>query len=76
MGDRPDARPLLTQDNTQKNADTQTCLEWDLNPRSQFSSGRIQYVTQTARPLGPAFTDDMDVNYLPNSVLETWRHYQ
>jgi hypothetical protein len=55
MGDRPDARPLPTQDNTtQKNADTLPCLEWDSNPRSQCSSGRRQYVPQTARPLRPA----------------------
>jgi len=41
-GDRPDSRPLPTQDNiTQKNADTQ-CLEWDSNPRSQCSIGRRQ----------------------------------
>jgi hypothetical protein len=40
-GDRPDARPLPTQDNTtQKNADTHPCPEWDSNPRSQCSSGR------------------------------------
>jgi hypothetical protein len=47
-GDRPDARPLPTEDNTtQKNADIHPCLEWDSNPRSQCSSGRRQYVPQT-----------------------------
>jgi len=44
-GDRPDARPLPTQDNTtQKNADTHPCLEWNSNTWSQCSSG--------LRPLG------------------------
>jgi len=42
-----------TQDNTtKKNADIHPCLEWDSKPRAQFSSGRRQYVPQTARPLG------------------------
>jgi hypothetical protein len=54
-GDQPDAGPLPTQDNTrQKNVDIHPCLERDSNPRSQCSSGRRQYVTQTARPLGTA----------------------
>jgi hypothetical protein len=45
-----------TQDNTtQKNADTHPCLEWDSNLWSQCSSGRRQYVPQTAGPLGPAY---------------------
>jgi hypothetical protein len=39
---------------TQRNADTHPCLEWDSNPRFQCSSGQRQYVTQTARPLGSA----------------------
>jgi hypothetical protein len=51
MGDQP----LPTQDDTtQKNANTHPCLDWDSNPRSQCSSGRRQYVPQTARPLAPA----------------------
>jgi hypothetical protein len=37
-----------------KNADIHPCLERDSNPRSQCSSGRKQYVPQTARLLGPA----------------------
>jgi hypothetical protein len=53
-GDQPDAKPLSTQDNTtQKNVDTHLRSEWDSSTRSQFSSGRRQYVAQTARPLGP-----------------------
>jgi len=57
MGDRPNAQAsTYTQDNTtQKHADTQTCLEWNSNAWSQFSSGRRPYVPQTARPLGPVF---------------------
>jgi hypothetical protein len=44
-GDRPDARPLPTQDNTtHKNADTHPCLEWDSNTRYRCSSGRRQYL--------------------------------
>jgi len=54
-GDQPDARPLPTQDDTpHKNADTHPCLEWDPNPRSQCSSGRRQYVPQSARLLRSA----------------------
>jgi hypothetical protein len=56
-GDQPDARPLPIQDNTtQKNVDTHSCLKRDSKPRSQFSSGRRQYVPQTAWDLGPAKT--------------------
>jgi hypothetical protein len=52
-GDRPNARPLPTQDNTtQTKADTQPCLEWGSNPWSQCFG--LQYVPQTARPLGLA----------------------
>jgi len=53
-GDQPEARPVPTHRTTQKIADTRPCLDWDSNPLSQFSSGRRQYVPQTARPLGPA----------------------
>jgi hypothetical protein len=54
-GERPDARPPPTQDNTtQKNVDIHPCLEWDSNLRTQCSSGRRQYLLQTALPLGPA----------------------
>jgi hypothetical protein len=54
-GDRPDARPLPTQDNTiQRNADTHLCPEQDSNLRSQHSSDRRQYLPQTARLLRPA----------------------
>jgi hypothetical protein len=43
--DQPDARPLLTQDNTtQKHADTRPCPKQDLNLWSQCSSGRRQYL--------------------------------
>jgi len=46
MGDQPDARPLLTRDNTtQRNADTHSCLERDSKPRSQCSNCRRQHVT-------------------------------
>jgi hypothetical protein len=56
IGDRPNTRPLLTQDNTtQKNADTHPCLEWDSNPQSQCLSGWRQYMPQTAQPLGLAW---------------------
>jgi hypothetical protein len=52
-GDRPNSKTLPTQVNTtQKNADTHPCLEWDLNPRSQRSSGRRQYMPQTVRSSG------------------------
>jgi hypothetical protein len=48
--DQPDARPLPTQDNTtQKHADKHPCSEQDSNLRSQCSSGRSQYLPQTAR---------------------------
>jgi len=44
-----------TQDNIkQKKVDTHPCLEFGSNPRIQCSSGRRQYVSQTARLLGPA----------------------
>jgi hypothetical protein len=39
---------------TQKNANTHPCLEWDLNPSPQCSSGLRQYMPQTTRPLGLA----------------------
>jgi hypothetical protein len=49
-GDRPDARPLPTQDKTtQRNADTHPCPEQDSNLRSQHSSDRRQYLI---RPVG------------------------
>jgi hypothetical protein len=41
------------QHNVEKTG-THPCLEWNSNPRSQCSSGRRQYVPQTARPLEPA----------------------
>jgi len=48
-GDQTDAKPLSTQKNTtQKNADTYPCPKRDSNPRAQCSSGRRQYVPQTA----------------------------
>jgi hypothetical protein len=39
---------------TGQHTHTHPCLERDSNPRSQCSSGRREYVPQTARPLGPA----------------------
>jgi len=46
MGDQPIAKPLPKQDSTtQKNADTYPYLEWDSNPRSQFSSDWKPHVT-------------------------------
>jgi hypothetical protein len=66
-GNQPDEMPLPTQDNTtQKNADTHPCLECDLNPRSQCSSGRRQHVPQTARPLGPASVSNLVGKYKCN----------
>jgi len=49
----------LFRSTTQRNADTHLCLEWDSNPRSQFSGGRRRYVPQIARPLGPAVIDGL-----------------
>jgi hypothetical protein len=57
IGDQPDARPLPTQDNTNRtNAEKHSCLEWDSNPRFQCSSERRQFTPQTARPLWEAVT--------------------
>jgi hypothetical protein len=45
MGDKPVARPLPTQDDTDTiNADRYSCLEWDSNPRSPCPSGRRQFM--------------------------------
>jgi hypothetical protein len=40
-GDQPVAMPLLTH---RINAQKHPCLEWDSNPRSQYSSGRRQFM--------------------------------
>jgi hypothetical protein len=49
-GISPAPRPLPTQDNTtQRNTDTHPCPEQDSNLRSQCSSGRRQYLPETAR---------------------------
>jgi hypothetical protein len=51
-GISPAPRPLPTQDNTtQRNTDTHPCPEQDSNLQSQCSSGRRQYLPQTARLL-------------------------
>jgi hypothetical protein len=54
--DRPDARPLPTQDNTtHRNADTHPCPEQDSNLWSQHPSDRRQCLPETARLLRPAY---------------------
>jgi hypothetical protein len=50
-GDQPVARPLPTQDNTDRiNSDRHQCLEWDSTPRSQSLGERIHFLPQIARP--------------------------
>jgi hypothetical protein len=45
MGDQPVARPLPTQNKTDRiNAHRHSFLEWDSNPRSQRSSERIKFM--------------------------------
>jgi hypothetical protein len=45
LGDQSNTRPLPTQGNTtQKHADTHPCPEQNSNLRSQYSSGRRQYM--------------------------------
>jgi hypothetical protein len=51
LGDQPVARPLPMH---RINVHRHPCLEWDSNPRSQCSSGRIRFMRQTARPLWSA----------------------
>jgi hypothetical protein len=54
-GDQLIARPLLTRRTTHRiNAHKYPCLEWDSNPRVQCSSGRKQFMSQTARRLSSA----------------------
>jgi hypothetical protein len=50
-GDQPFARPLLTQDNTDRiNSYRHLCLKWDSNPRSQvFEKAKI-FCAFDARP--------------------------
>jgi hypothetical protein len=53
-GDQPVARPLPAHNGLQKhriNGHRHSCLKYDSNPRTQFSSGRRQFTPQTARPL-------------------------
>jgi hypothetical protein len=70
MGDQSDARPLSTQDNTtHKNAYTLPCLERDSNLRSQCSSGRREFVPQTAQPLGPVSTVVTYLKYYGNFLF-------
>jgi hypothetical protein len=54
LGDQSNTRPLPKHRTTQKYTDTHPCSEQDLNLRSQCSSGRRQYMPQTARLLRPA----------------------
>jgi hypothetical protein len=45
-----------TQNNTNRiDAHRHQCLEWDSNPRSQRSSDRRQFMSETARPLWSGF---------------------
>jgi glucan phosphoethanolaminetransferase (alkaline phosphatase superfamily) len=54
-GDQAAVRTLPTQDNTNRiNEDKYSGLERNSNPRSQFSSGRRQFIPYTARPLWSA----------------------
>jgi hypothetical protein len=52
-GDQPVARLLPTHRTTEtqnKRTHRHSCLEWDLNPRSQRSRERRQFMQQIARP--------------------------
>jgi hypothetical protein len=69
MRDRPDTRPLPTQDNTtQRNANIHSYSEQDSNLQSQHSSDRRQYLPQTARILRPARTKLNDVNLMKKII--------
>jgi hypothetical protein len=51
-GDQPVARPLLTYKTTQtEETHRYPCLEWDSNPRYQYSNGWRRFMPLTARPL-------------------------
>jgi hypothetical protein len=51
-------RYLHTGQHTQRiKAHKHSCLEWDSKPRSQCSSERRQFMSQTARPLCSAWTN-------------------
>jgi hypothetical protein len=75
-GDQTVARPLPTQNNTNRiNAHRHPCLEWDMSPRSQNSSERRQTVhalDRAAIVIGPQSTSHVKNELHPHPIKSIW----
>jgi hypothetical protein len=76
-GSQPVTRPLPTQDTTtQKDKDKRPCLEWDLNPRSQYPSSQthsLDYATTTISNLNIKAEFKLEAMILGNMRTEYFK---